>query len=171
MCVEGITKSKFWRDTCIFIEEDDPQAGWDHVDGHRSPCLVVSPYSRGVGRVTDFYNQTSVVRSIEHILGLKSTSYFVSISPLMFGCFGSKLDLTPYQARPNKIPLDETKVQKYSQNFDFSKPDLVDEKKFNREIWAETMPGKPYPAEWEGAHGRGLAARGLTKMDLEKDGD
>ncbi|MDR3690106.1 MAG: bifunctional YncE family protein/alkaline phosphatase family protein [Fimbriimonas sp.] len=168
MCIEGITKSKFWKDTCVFVEEDDPQAGWDHVDGHRSPCLVVSPYSRGIGRVSDFYNQTSVVRSIEDILGLKSKSYFVSISPLMFGCFGPKLDLTPFTARPNKIPLDETKVKNYGRNFDLSKPDRIDDKKFNRAIWAETMPGKPYPAEWEGAHGRGLAARGLTKVDVDR---
>ncbi len=164
MCVEALTKSKFWKDTCVFVEEDDPQAGWDHVDGHRSPCLVISPYSRGLGRIDDFFNQTSVIRSIEHILGLKSKSMFVSISPVMFSCFGSKLDLTPYNARLNQIPLDETTAKNYGQNFDLSKPDQVDDAKFNRAIWAQTMPGKPYPSDYEGPHGKGLAARGLTSV-------
>ena len=162
MCVEALTKSKFWKDTCVFVEEDDPQAGWDHVDGHRSPCLVISPYSRGIGRVSDFYNQTSVYRSIEAVLGLKSKSRFAAISPLMSACFGHKLDMTPFNAKLNQIPLDETKVKSYGMNFDLSKPDLVDDKKFNRAIWAETMPGKPYPSQYEGAHGKGLARKGLA---------
>ena len=165
MCVEALTKSKFWKDTCIFVEEDDPQAGWDHVDGHRSPCLVISPYSRGVGRVDAFYNQTSVYRSIEVILGLKSKSRFVAISPLMSACFGKKFDSTPFTATPNQIPLDETKAKNYGVNFDLSRPDLVDDKKFNRAIWAQTMPGKPYPSGYEGAHGKGLAIRGLSLTD------
>lgn len=165
MCVEALTKSKFWKDTCIFIEEDDPQAGWDHVDGHRSPCLVISPYSKGLGRVSAFYNQTSVYRSIETILGLKSKSRFAAISPLMSECFGRKLDTTAYNTRPNQIPLDETKVKNYGKNFDLSKPDLIDDKKFNRAIWAETMPGKPYPSEFEGPHGKGLAKKGLALME------
>ena len=172
MCIEGLTKSKFWKDTCVFVEEDDPQAGWDHVDGHRSPCLVISPYSRGVGRVSDFCNQTSVVRSIEHILGLKSKAMFVANSPLMFGCFGRKLDLTPYTQRPNQIKLDETKEVAYGRRFDLSKPDLVDDKAFNRAIWAESMPGRPYPSEFEGSHGRGLGSRGLARVDVaSKDDD
>lgn len=164
MCVEAMTKSKFWKDTCVFVEEDDPQAGWDHVDGHRSPCLVISPYSRNVGKVSDFYNQTSVFRSIEHILGLKSKSRYVEISPLMFSCFHGRFDSAPFTAKPNQVPLDETTAKNFGANFDLSKPDLVDDKKFNRAIWAQTMPGKPYPAGFEGAHGKGLAARGLAAL-------
>ncbi len=173
MCVEALTKSKFWKDTCIFVEEDDPQAGWDHVDGHRSPCLVISPYSRSVGRVDAFYNQTSVYRSIEMILGLKSKSRFVAISPLMSACFGKKFDATPFTTVPNQISLDETKAKNYGVNFDLSRPDLVDDKKFNRAIWAQTMPGKPYPSEYEGAHGKGLAVRGLSLVGkaVNKDND
>jgi len=167
MCVDALTKSRFWKDTAVFVEEDDPQAGWDHVDGHRSPCLVISPYSRGLGRIDDFYNQTSVVRSIEHIFGLKSKSMFVAISPVMYSCFTGKFDSTPYTARPNQVPLDETTVKNYGKNFDLSKPDLIDEKAFNRAIWAQTMPGKPYPSEFEGAHGKGLAAKGLAIVDRD----
>ncbi len=171
MCIEGLTKSKFWKDTCVFVEEDDPQAGWDHVDGHRSPCLVISPYSRHRGRVSDFYNQTSVVKSIELILGLRSKSYFVSISPIMSACFTGVLDTTPYKTKTNNIPLDETKEQSYGRRFDLSKPDLIDDKAFNRAIWAENMPGKKYPTEWEGSHGKGLAKRGLKALTTNPDAD
>ena len=162
MCVQAITHSPYWKDTCIFVEEDDPQAGWDHVDGHRSICLVISPYSRGLGRIDDFYNQTSAYRTMEQILGLQTKSMFSAISPIMFSCFRGHFDPTPYTAQPNQIPLDETTAKNYGTNFDLSKPDLVDDRKFNRAIWAQTMPGKPYPAEFEGAHGKGLSARGLA---------
>ncbi len=171
MCVEALTKSKFWKDTCVFVEEDDPQAGWDHVDGHRSPCLVISPYSRGLGRISDFYNQTSILRSIEHILGLKSKSWFVSTSPVMFSCFTSKFDATTYTAKPNQVSLDETSQKKVVSRFDVSKPDLIDDKAFNRSIWKETMPGKPYPAAFEGAHGKGLASKGLVTLPLMEKTD
>ncbi len=161
MCIDALTKSKFWKDTCVFVEEDDPQAGWDHVDGHRSPCLVVSPYTRGLGRISSFYNQTSVIRSIEQIFGLKSKSYFASISPIMSQCFTGKFDLTPFTHVPNQIPLDETGKKSYGLSFNLTKPDLVDDKAFNRAIWAESMSGKPYPLAYEGAHGKGLSARRL----------
>ena len=172
MCVEGITKSRFWKDTAIFVEEDDPQAGWDHIDGHRSPCLVISPYTRGTGRVSDFYNQNSVLRTVEHILGLKSQTYFNSIAPLMTACFHQRADYSPYQSLTNQIPLDETKSTSFGRAFDLSKPDLIDEKQFNRAIWNDSMPGKPYPTQWEGAHGRGLAKRGLESLSsASKDQD
>jgi hypothetical protein len=69
--------------------------------------------------------------------------------------------------------LDETKAKNYGVNFDLSRPDLVDDKKFNRAIWAQTMPGKPYPSEYEGAHGKGLAVRGLSLVGkaVNKDND
>src|ERR1044071_6951327 len=70
--VEGLSKSKFWPKTCIFVIEDDPQDGFDHVDGHRSPCLVVSPYTKRGAVIHDFYNQTSVLHTMQRILGLSA---------------------------------------------------------------------------------------------------
>ena len=67
--VDAITHSKFWPDTCIFVVEDDPQSGFDHVDGHRSLCLVISPYSKHHAVVSNFYNQTSVLHTMELMLG------------------------------------------------------------------------------------------------------
>jgi YVTN family beta-propeller protein len=67
--VEAISKSKFWAKTCIFVIEDDPQDGFDHVDGHRSLCLVISPYTKRGAVVSEFYNQSSVLHTICRILG------------------------------------------------------------------------------------------------------
>ena len=108
--VEAISHSRFWANTAIFINEDDPQAGWDHVDGHRSICLVISPYVKRQVVVSQFYNQCSVLHTIERILDLPTTSQLVAQSPLMTACFTEKPDLTPYQARPAEVPIDERNV-------------------------------------------------------------
>src|SRR5262249_36003185 len=105
--VDAISHSRFWPSTAIFINEDDPQDGWDHVDGHRSLCLVVSPFAKRKAVVSDFYNQCSVLHTIERMLDLPTTSQIVAQSPLMTGCFTEKPDFTPYTALPARIPLDE----------------------------------------------------------------
>ncbi len=103
--VAGISRSRFWKDTCIFVDEDDPQDGFDHVDGHRSPCLVVSPYTKRGAVVSQFYNQTSVLHTIERILGLPPMNQMDALAPLMTACFTDKPDLRPYSCLPNRIPL------------------------------------------------------------------
>ena len=65
-----VSKSKFWADTCIFVVEDDPQNGFDHVDGHRTVALVISPYTKRKFVDHTNYNQTGMVKTIELILGL-----------------------------------------------------------------------------------------------------
>jgi len=105
--VEAVSHSRFWPKTCIFVVEDDPQAGLDHVDGHRSVAFVISPYTRRHVVDSSNYNQTSVVRTIELILGLPPMNQFdVSAAP-MASCFTNKPVFTPYQVAPNRIPLDE----------------------------------------------------------------
>ena len=69
-CIEAISRSRFWPKTCIFVVEDDPQNGFDHVDGHRTVAFVVSPYTRRGAVVSTRFNQTSMIRSIELILGV-----------------------------------------------------------------------------------------------------
>ncbi|MEI6431912.1 MAG: bifunctional YncE family protein/alkaline phosphatase family protein, partial [bacterium] len=81
--VEGVTRSRFWKDACIFVVEDDPQAGFDHVDGHRSLCLVISPYTRRGVVISDFYNQTSVLHTIGRILGVSAMNQQDAAAPLM----------------------------------------------------------------------------------------
>jgi YVTN family beta-propeller protein len=172
--VAAISKSRFWATTAIFVVEDDPQDGYDHVDGHRSPCLVISPYSRLRKTVSDFYNQTGVLHTMELIMGLPPLNQLDAMAPVMTACFGSKADLTPFSALPNQVPLDEMnpaakalapedrRWAELSMRQDFSHPDRANEDALNRIIWASARPGEPYPAAWAGAHGRGLAPLGLA---------
>jgi hypothetical protein len=175
--VDAVSHSRIWPTTALFIIEDDPQAGLDHVDGHRSICLVASPYTRRHAVVSDFYNQCSVLHTMEEILGCPPMNQMDAMAPLMSACFTSKPDLTPYTAVPNEVPLDEMPVRKattgYQQRLmdrvrqiNFSKPDdqtPADEDALNRYIWHSTRGwNAPYPAKYAGAHGRGLAALGLA---------
>lgn len=143
--VEALSHSRFWKSTAIFVEEDDPQDGFDHVDGYRSVCLVVSPYTKRGKTISRFYNQASVIRSMEHILGLPAMNINDAEAPLMTECFTSKADLRPYMARPNVIPLDEPSPAKGAVSFNLTKPDAVDDEKFNRRLWALSGLSGPYP--------------------------
>ncbi|MDE0960106.1 MAG: bifunctional YncE family protein/alkaline phosphatase family protein, partial [Planctomycetota bacterium] len=168
--VEGISNSPFWEKTCIFIIEDDPQNGFDHVDGHRSLCLVVSPYSRRGGEVIhDFYNQTSVLHTMTRILGVAPLTQFSAMMPVMDNCFTSKPNLAPYRARPATIALDEANPAKSalgekqlhwalaSEAQPFEMFDMADEDTLNRILWhAQMGVDTPYPDAFAGAHGKGL---------------
>lgn len=103
--VEAISKSKFWKETAIFVIEDDPQNGLDHVDGHRTVAFCISPYTKRGSVVSTHYNQNSILRTIQLILGLPPMSQFDLIALPMSDCFNEKLDLTPYTALTNNIPL------------------------------------------------------------------
>ncbi len=68
--VEAISNSKFWEETCILVTEDDPQAGLDHVDGHRTVGMVISPYTKRGEVVSTYYSQINMMRTMENILGI-----------------------------------------------------------------------------------------------------
>ena len=77
MIVEAVSKSKFWPATAIFVLEDDAQDGADHVDSHRSPAFILSPYTRRNGFIdSTMYNTTSMLRTMELILGLRPMTHF-----------------------------------------------------------------------------------------------
>jgi YVTN family beta-propeller protein len=159
--VEAVTKSRFWPETAIFVTEDDPQAGLDHVDGHRTVGLVISPYTRRGEVVRSNYNQISMIRTMELILGLPHMNQLDLVADPMTDCFQGKRDLTPYTAIPNKIPLDEMNAplralkgeQRYwaekSMELDLDEVDRADEETFNRILWHAVKgynvpyPGKP----------------------------
>src|SRR5205823_1024716 len=105
--VEAVSKSKFWAETCIFVVEDDPQNGFDHVDGHRTVALVISPYTKRKYVDSTCYNQTGMVKTIELVLGLPPMNQLDLSATAMRDCFMDKPDLTPFQCLPNKIPLDQ----------------------------------------------------------------
>ncbi|MGD1100953.1 MAG: bifunctional YncE family protein/alkaline phosphatase family protein [Terriglobia bacterium] len=96
--VEGVSHSKFWRSSLIFVVEDDAQSGLDHVDGHRTVALAVSPYIRRGSIDSTFYSQCSMVKTIEMILGLPPMSLFDLIANDMRNSFQAKPDLKPYVA-------------------------------------------------------------------------
>lgn len=180
--VEGISKSRFWQKTCIFVIEDDPQDGFDHVDGHRSLWLVISPYTKRGAVVSEFYNQSSVLHTICRILGVPPMNQMVAMSPVMTACFTEKPDFTPYTVLPNRIPLDELNPplntlgpqQRHwaeaSLLLPLEKPDCAEEDLLNRILWhAVKGLDAPYPAEFAGAHGKGLASRGLVLISDEEE--
>lgn len=103
--VDTISHSKIWKDSAIFVVEDDPQNGVDHVDGHRSTLQVISPYAaRGVVNST-YYTQLNVVRTIEAILGIAPMNQEDRAAVPMTDAFTSKPDLTPFTYLPNEVPL------------------------------------------------------------------
>lgn len=105
--VEAISKSRFWTNTCILAIEDDPQDGWDHVSGYRTTAYVVSPYTKRGAVVHNNYNQTSLLRTIELILGLPPMNQMDASASPMSACFTDQPDFRPFEAVPNNIPLDE----------------------------------------------------------------
>jgi YVTN family beta-propeller protein len=104
--VEAVTHSKFWKDTAIFVVQDDPQNGFDHIDGHRTVAMVISPYTPRHAVDSTNYNQTSMVRTIELILGLPPMNQLDASATPMTGCFGAQANLEPYVAVKNNVPLD-----------------------------------------------------------------
>lgn len=182
--VEAITHSIFASNTVIFVIEDDPQSGYDHVDGHRSICLVISPYTKRGAVISTFYNQAGVLHTMERIMGLPPMNQQDAMAPLMFECFTNVPNLTPYTALPSNIDLAEgvggtaglTPTQQYwaakASKLDLSRPDAIDDDTFNRHIWHSIKGDEPYPADYVGGHGKGLKALGLSlSQDADDDDD
>ncbi len=180
--IEAISHSPFWPRTCVFVTEDDPQDGFDHVDGHRSLCLVVSPYTKRGQVVSQFYNQTTVLHTMQRMLGLPPMNQHDAMAPLMHECFTEKPDPTPYMALPNRVPLDQMnpgkaalrgaalELARESERIDFSLPDRADEDTLNRIVWHAVKGVEArYPAKFAGAHGKGLNGLKLKPTDEDED--
>lgn len=175
--VEAVSNSKYWKDTAIFVNEDDPQNGYDHIDGHRSICLLISAYSRP-GLNHNFYNQTSVLRTILHIFGLTPLNQQDSSMPLMTECFQETPNAEPYKAIAANFPLNESPAAKSEQSAVERKWRSIvsrlplertgmktetDEDNLNRFVWHEMKGWEvAYPEKWAGPHGKGLFKYGLS---------
>ncbi|MBV4358887.1 alkaline phosphatase family protein [Pinibacter aurantiacus] len=105
--VDALSKSPFWKDMAIFINEDDPQTGVDHVDGHRSICMIAGPYVKRNAIVSKFYNQSSVLHTICQIFGVQPMNQLVATAPLMTECFQQTPDFTGYNSIASSIPINE----------------------------------------------------------------
>ncbi|MEN6559649.1 MAG: beta-propeller fold lactonase family protein [Acidobacteriota bacterium] len=158
--VEAFGRSSFWKETVIFGIEDDPQNGWDHVSGYRTTAYCASPYTRRGAVVSTQYNTTSLLRTIEQILGLPPMNQFDATATPMFDCFTAEPDFRPFEPVPNNIPLDTMNPPKgqiadallrrhavQSGRLNFRQVDACPEDTLNRILWhAVKGSAAPYPA-------------------------
>jgi YVTN family beta-propeller protein len=159
--VEAVSHSRFWNQTCIFSIEDDPQAGWDHASAYRTTAYVASPYTKRGQVVSTPYNTTSLVRTIELMLGLPPMNQMDATATPMFDCFTDAPDLTPFDAVPNLVPLDQLNPEPkkiadpqlrkdayVSAHLPLDQPDQCPEDQLNRILW-RALKGtrQPYP-QW-----------------------
>ena len=143
----------------ILVIEDDPQAGWDHVSGYRTTAFVVSPFTRRGATVSVQYNHTSLLRTMELILGLPPMNLFDATATPMSDCFSSQADFSPYTALPNNVPLDQMNPEPKkisdpllrknayaSARLPLEEADRCPEDLLNRILWhAMKGPQAPYP--------------------------
>ena len=167
--VEAVSKSPEWAKSCIMVIEDDAQAGPDHVDGHRSVYMAISPYTRRGYVDSTFQTTVSMIRSMEMMLGLPPMNRFDAMAFPMEACFTNQADLRPYTKVMNNIELDErnpgsggkklTALDKYwekkTSELDWSHLDAADPYWLNRINWY-TFHGdsKPYPGREGDAPGQ-----------------
>lgn len=142
--LETVSHSPLWAQTAIFVIEDDAQNGPDHVDAHRTVCLVASPYTkRGVVDSTQ-YSTVSIIRTMELILGLEPLSQFDAAAQPMFNAFTTTADLTPFEKVDPQIDLEAiNQATAYgaerSLQMDFSEYDRIDDFELNEILWKAVM--------------------------------
>lgn len=139
MIVEAMSKSSFWPHTAIFVLEDDAQNGPDHVDSHRSPAFVLSPYTRGRGVDSSMYNTVSMLRTMELILGVGPMTLHDAGARPMAAAFRNEPDLRPYSTIPARHPLDERNVPSLtsirSERMNWVEADMIDDNELNDILW------------------------------------
>lgn len=138
--VEAVSHSSFWKDTAIFVVEDDAQSGSDHVDAHRTVALVVSPWTKRHAVDSSLYSTSSMLRTMELILGLEPMSQFDAAALPMYASFRTSADLTPYVHRPASIGFNRLNTKtawgsRLSETLDFSKPDAADDIVLSEIVW------------------------------------
>lgn len=148
--VEAVSQSKFWPQTAIFVIEDDAQNGPDHVDAHRSIAFVISPYTRRGSVDSTMYSTSSMLRTMELILGLQPMSQFDAAATPMFQSFQATPDLRPFTASPANVDLNErNQAQAWGGDvkMNFAKEDAVDDLLLNEVIWRSVRGADcPMPA-------------------------
>jgi DNA-binding beta-propeller fold protein YncE len=182
--VEAITHSRFWNRTAIMVVEDDAQDGVDHVDGHRTVALAISPYTRRGYVDSTFYSHTSMMKTIELMLGLPPLTLFDLIANDMRPAFQDKADLTPYDsAVPRQSLFDlnpllkatsgpERKAARASLRWRWDIPDAAPEDQLNRIIWNQVRGwDTPYPEARRGAFSAAPPVSRGNKAEKDNDGE
>ena len=157
--IEAVTKSRFWGSTVVFVTEDDSQDGWDHVSAYRTTGFVISPYSHLQKTVHKNYNQVSMVRTIEQILGLPPMNIMDATALPMFDCFSNVSNKKAFSFEKNNVPLNEMnkgtasltgKAKKFAQLSmlpEFAHIDGGNDDLLNRILWFASKGNTPYPKE------------------------
>ncbi|MDO3625066.1 bifunctional YncE family protein/alkaline phosphatase family protein [Mucilaginibacter sp. BT774] len=140
MLIEHLSKSPIWKESVVFILEDDAQNGPDHIDAHRSPAFVIGGYVKRHAVVHEMYSTSGILRTIELILGLPPMSQYDAAAKPLYECFSNKPDLTPYTAKPAEVDLEQRNVadnesSRRSQFFNLAKEDKVPDLDLNEVIW------------------------------------
>lgn len=173
--IEALTASQFWPRMAIFVVEDDAQNGVDHVDGHRTVALAISPYTRRNAVDSTMYSHQSMLKSIELILGLPSLSLFTLIANDMRASFTDRPDFTPFTASTPQQDLLELNplvtalegprraAALASARMNFAVPDAVPTAELNRIVWHDVRGwSTPYP---------GVAQAAFSPFRLEDEDD
>ena len=166
LLVEHISHSSIWKESAIFILEDDAQNGPDHVDAHRSPAYVISPYVKRNSIDHTMYSTSGMLRTIELILGLPPMTQYDAAATPMWRAFTSTPDFTPYKDLPANVDLNEKnkkndELAKISATFNFDDIDAVPDLQFNDVLW-RGIKGKPAPSPVRAA---------FLNQDSDKDDD
>ncbi|HEX3385263.1 MAG TPA: alkaline phosphatase family protein, partial [Mucilaginibacter sp.] len=138
--IEHLSSSAIWKESVVFVLEDDAQAGPDHIDAHRSPVYVAGPYVKRGVVVHEMYSTSGVLRTIELILGLPPMSQYDAAAKPLYECFSNTPDMTPFVAKQAQVDLDQRNVadnesSRKSQNFNLAKEDAVPDLELNEVIW------------------------------------
>jgi hypothetical protein len=150
MIAEAISKSRFWNSTAIFVVEDDAQNGPDHVDSHRSPAYVISSFIKRHTVDSTMYNTTSLLRTMELMLGLKPMTHFDAASRVLAASFQATPNPAPYALEKPRTPLDvknppNAPGAKESGKMDFAEADDIDEDLLNDILWRAIRKDAPPP--------------------------
>lgn len=164
--IEHLSHSPIWKESAVFIVEDDAQNGPDHVDAHRSPVYVISPYIKRNNVDHTMYSTSSVLRTIELILGMPPMTQYDAAATPMWRSFTAIPDLTPFTHLSAIVDLNDknianSKAAKQSEAFDFSQEDKVPDLAFNEVLW-QGIKGKAAPAPTRAA---------FVKASNKKDDD
>lgn len=148
--IDYLSHSKIWKESAVFIVEDDAQNGPDHVDAHRTTAYVVSPFVKRNFIDHSMYSTTSMLRTIELILGMPPMTQYDAAAKPMWYCFTSSANLESYIHLPANVDLNEKNIGKskataMSDKLDFSKEDNIPDLVFNEILW-QGLKGKPAPA-------------------------
>lgn len=148
--VDAISHSRFWKETAIFVIQDDTQGGLDHVDSHRTFGFVVTPYSQRKEVDSTHYTTASMLRTMELILGLSPmSSYDARATPMLKPFLGTP-NYASFRALPPPSEINDrnpskTQLALESTRLDWSDIDLADPEGVSRLLWKGEKPGTPYP--------------------------